>query len=366
MSKGLTLQQLAAELDRQKDAKRDFMADTKELRVEPDEASATKLTLHIGEQDQFPVNKYAVRQIGSRLGIPAKYVDRLAESHPDLLAWNVNTLFDREPETRMVRTLDGNVRAFLSERFRPLDNFDFANAVLPKLLETNCEVQSCDVTETKLYIKAIRPGVEREVKAPGVYFGDGGHNRIHVFKPGMCMGNSEVGAGSMFFQPGVHEVHCSNLAIFNRNAMRKYHVGRKQVNDQEAMWEVFTDATKHASDRAFWMQVQDLVSAAIDGELFENMVAEMEAKMTGEQIEKPSVAIKELPTTARLSENEEEGILAQLIRGGDLSQFGMQYAITAYAQQDEVSYDRQVELEQLGGNIIELPQKQWERIALAA
>ncbi len=37
-----------------------------------------------------------------------------------------------------------------------------------------------------------------------------------------------------------------------------------------------------------------------------------------------------------------------------------------YAQNEDVSYERQVELERLGGNIIELPASQWTRIAEAA
>ena len=363
MMKGMTLTQLAEELERQKNAKRDFMADTKELVVVEDKDSPTNLTMKVGGSGEFPINKHAVRQIGSRLAIPAKYVDRLAEKHPDLLASNINTLFERESETRMVRVLDNNVRAFLSDRFRPLDNYDFANAVLPKLVDAGCEVQSCDITESRLYIKAVRPGVEREIKKPGTHMGDGGHNVIHKLRPGLCLSNSEVGAGSMAVQPGVDEEWCSNLMLFSKNAMRKFHVGRKQTNDQEAMWEVFTDATKHASDKAFWMQVADLVDASLDGDLFEKMVAECEAKLLGTEIEKPSTAVREL---TQLSDGEQEGVLAELIKGGDLSQFGMQYAVTRFAQHKTVTYDRQVELEQLGGTIIELAPNQWEEIALAA
>lgn len=363
--KGLSLTQLAEELERQKTVKRDFMAQTTDIRVLPNNDSPTKLSLEVGRTDSeiFPIKQHAIRQVGSRLNIPAVYVDRLADSHPDLLAHNINTLFEREPETRMIRVLDNNVRAFLSDKFRPLDNFDFAEAVLPKLIAMNADVTSCDVTETRMYVKAIIPGVQREVKGEGVFFGDGGHNQIHVLKPGICLSNSEVGAGSMTVQPGIHEVHCSNLAIFSRNAMRKYHVGRKQTNDQDAMWEIFTDNTKKQSDLAFWMQVADLVDSALAGSMFDKMVAECEEKMTGTEIAKPSVAVKELPN---LSENEQEGVLAHLIRGGDLSQFGMQAAITRFAQEEANSYTRQVELEQIGGNIIELPKTQWEAIAEAA
>lgn len=361
--KGMSLEELAAELTRQKEAKRDFMADTRHLEVEPDNDSPTKLTLKVGDTDRFPVEQHAVRQIGSRLGIPAKYVDRLAADHPDMLAWNVNQLFQREPEQRMVRTLYNNCRAFLSDRFRPLDNFDFANATLPKLIELNANVLSCQVTPLRMYIKAIIPEVYREIKAPGVFFGDGGHNTIHILRPGVCISNSEVGAGSMAIQPGIHEKHCSNLAIFNQNATKKYHVGRSNATDQEAAWELFTDATKTASDKAFWLQVQDLVKSGLEGELFEKLCLQCEAAITGTQIEKPTAAVKELTD---LSDTEQEGVLTHLIKGGELSQWGMQAAITRYAQEADIDYTRQVELEQLGGNIIELPKSQWERIAEAA
>jgi len=360
--KGMSLEQMAAELTRQKNAKRDFVADTKQLTVEADSNSPTNLTMKVGTVDSFPIKKHAIRQIGTQLKIPAQFVDRLTEDHPDMLAWNVNQLFEREPADRMIRTLDGQVRAYMSDKYRPLDNFDFANAVLPKLMEFNAEVTSCDITETRLYIKGKIPGVERTVKKAGTFLGDGGHNPIHRFSPGICLSNSEVGAGSLAVEPGIHERDCSNLLIVGSNAMRKYHVGKK-LSDQDALFELFTDATKTASDRAFWMQVADLVQAGLDGTMFEKMVAECEAKMNGTEIIKPSLAIKELPN---LTENEQEGILASLIKGGDLSQFGMQWAITHYAQSADVSYERQVELERVGGNIIELPTSQWERIAKAA
>ena len=360
--KGMSLEEMAAELTRQKDAKRDFVADTKQLTVEADDASPTKLTMKVGDVDRFPVRKHAIRQVGQQLKIPAQFADRLAQDHPDMLAWNINKLFEREPANRMIRTLDGQVRGYLSDKYRPLDNFDFANAVLPKLLEFEADVTSCEITETRLYIKGIIPGIEKQVAKAGTFMGDGGHNPIHRFKPGICLSNSEVGAGSLAVEPGVHEVDCSNLMVIGSNAMRKYHVG-KRLSDQDKLFELYTAATKTAADRAFWMQVADLVQAGLDGTMFEKMVAECEAKMNGTEIVKPSIAVKELPNT---TEAEQEGILASLIKGGDLSQFGMQWAITHFAQNEDVSYERQVELERLGGNIIELPETQWTRIAEAA
>jgi hypothetical protein len=55
-----------------------------------------------------------------------------------------------------------------------------------------------------------------------------------------------------------------------------------------------------------------------------------------------------------LSSGEGDGILAHLIRGGDLSQWGLCSAI-ARMSQDIEDYDRATELERIGGKLIELP-----------
>jgi hypothetical protein len=78
----------------------------------------------------------AVRVLGTMVSAPAsrqKYLRRMQAEAPKLLASNVNHWFKETPERRMVRTLDGNIRAFLSDRYMRVDNTDVAEAVLPVL-----------------------------------------------------------------------------------------------------------------------------------------------------------------------------------------------------------------------------------------
>jgi hypothetical protein len=90
----------------------------------------------------------ALTQIGERTGIPAKYLGRMQGEAPKLLAANVNHWFKEAPERRMVRTLDGNIRAFLSDRYMRVDNIDVAEAVLPVLQQTEgLRILSTGVTE---------------------------------------------------------------------------------------------------------------------------------------------------------------------------------------------------------------------------
>jgi hypothetical protein len=70
--------------------------------------------------ERFRITDHCHQQIASRLQIPAKYYKRLLADHADLVMQNVNTLFEREPELRMIRTIENkadgirNARAFLS------------------------------------------------------------------------------------------------------------------------------------------------------------------------------------------------------------------------------------------------------------
>ncbi|HLZ07946.1 MAG TPA: DUF932 domain-containing protein, partial [Chloroflexota bacterium] len=63
-----------------------------------------------------------------------------------------------------------------------------------------------------------------------------------------------------------------------------------------------------------------------------------------------------------LNETEEDGILRHLIDGGDLTQWGLANAITAYSQAVP-SYERATELEKVGGNVMTLDESQWKEVA---
>lgn len=104
MKAGLTIEELATEVMRQKDAKADYIVNTSMLAMEH---CGTELVLrvlddsHIDRIEPLDIADTAHRQIGTRLGIPAKYYGKMLTEHPDLLVTNVNAWFEREPTERM-------------------------------------------------------------------------------------------------------------------------------------------------------------------------------------------------------------------------------------------------------------------------
>lgn len=66
--------------------------------------------------EPLDIGDYAHRQIGAYLNIPAKYYSRMLDEYPKLLTENVNGWFSRADAQRMLRVLDGRMRAFVSNR----------------------------------------------------------------------------------------------------------------------------------------------------------------------------------------------------------------------------------------------------------
>lgn len=364
MKTGLTLQQLASELQRQTETRKDYIAPQGKVdAVVVDGALA--LT---GFNGSVAITPHAHGQLASHLGIPKAYYDRMHGETPELLAANVRTWLHKDPENkRMIRTLDGKVRAFMSPKFRPLDNFDLASAVLPALIEMKAEIVSAELTQTRMYIKAILPALSDTLPAGLAY---GGHNRIAVdtdrghLVAGIVVANSDVGDGTLRVEPSVITTWCTNLAIMQQAAMKKYHVGR--AHEADSSWEVFRDETRRADDAAFWLKVQDVARAAFDEKLFRAAIASIR-DAAGRPITSDNlptvveVAIEQLSLPPAVS----GGVLKFLSSGGDLTQWGLSSAITRMAN-DADDYELATTLERAGGRIIELAPTEWQRIATAA
>lgn len=372
MKTGLSLTQLATEIERQANAKKDFIADTRGIEARTiqtgHESSDVALALKNGTEHVFPMTNLAHQQVALHTSIPQRYYDRMRTEAPELLAQNINRWMGEKPADakvhprRLIRVLDGNVRAFLSDRYRSLDYIDLAEAVLPVLMDLKLEIHSCNITQTKLYIKAVSAEINKDI--PTGRMGDGKHTIFDTCSPAIVISNSEVGMGSLAIETAVWTRACTNLAIFSQRSMRKYHVGGKAAELGEQVYALLADETKKATDKAVWMQTRDLVKAAFDRAQFDAL-AETIATSTQDKIDADPVKVVEVVQKHfTWTEGERGSVLKHLIQGGDLTRYGLANAITRTAE-DLPDYDRATQFEQMGGQLIELPRTDWKRLVPA-
>jgi len=361
MKSGLSLQELAREIERRANAKADIVASTKNMHME---SGAGGMHLHVGDKFDYRVNNIAHEQIGTHVDIPRKYYDKMLTDAPALLADNVNEWFKKYPAERMVRTLDGTARAFPSNKYRPLENEDLAQAVLPPILDMDLDVMSSQITDRRLYIKAVDKRVVRELEAKGGKFGDGKHNIVRMLAPAITISNSEVSEGALSILGGVYDGFCSNLATFGERSLRKYHVGAKHELG-ENVYAMLSDTSRRKQDEALWSAVGDVVRGAFDRARFDSLCDKI-AETAEHPIEGDPVKVVKL-SARRFGFNEEQetSVLKHLIEGGSLTRFGLYNAVTRMAQ-DVESYDDATAFERAGAQVIELPANEWKELARAA
>lgn len=373
MKSGRSLIELAKEVERRANAKQDYVAKNSALSMSVDKTECDQeferlLRLNVAT-DKFGINELAHDQIGSYCEIPSKYYERCRTQDPDLLVHNVNTWIQRKgADKRMVRTLDGTARAFLSDKYRPMENEDLAAAILPIILDTGkFDIMSCEVTDRKLYLKVVGKELSRELAKTGNYLGDGNHRIVRVAYPAVTISNSEVGYGALSIQVGLYDSGCSNLATFGERSMRKYHVGARHDLMPEDLVSMLSDDTRKKTDAALWGQVRDVVNSGFNAERFNSLVDQVEGAQA-DRIDREADVVKVVKaagTRLGITEGEQKGVLQALIEGGDLTRFGVYNAVTRYAA-DVESYDRATELERIGAAVIELPKQDWQQIAKAS
>lgn len=356
MKTGRSLVELAQEIERQKNVKKDLLVDTRSLALNAGDEMKLEVR-DTGRESLLPLHAFGVgeiahQQLAQFTGVPLPYYKRMMSNAPDLLADNVNRWLTQEPKRRMVRTLDGDARAILSDRYRCIDNYQIAETVLPILADIpGVNVVSCEITERRLYIKVVNPRMEGEV-VPG-----------DIVQAGIQISNSEVGLGSVQILPLVYRLVCTNGMTVNDAAQCRKHVGR--INAANDDFSLFESDTIRADNHAFMLKVRDTVKAVSEQVHFDRVITMMrEAKQAAITTDIPAV----VELTAKdygLTKDEGSGVLDHLIRGGDLSLFGLANAITRHSQ-DVSSYDRASDLEGIGYEVLSMSGAQWRRLNEAA
>jgi hypothetical protein len=357
MRQGLTLPELAARVRSEQERKRDIVADTRTMST----ISNGVTRLQVDDEDgvsEYDVTEHAHGQIADRIGVPKRYYDRMRQEAPALLDQNVNHWLHQKPERRMLRTFrpfpgatgtgagSGIVRGFVSDRYRRLDYSDLLAHVMPifgELGVDNGSVVSCNLSDTRMYLKVVFPGVLGDVK-PGL--GD-------IVQAGVVLSNSEVGAGALRVEPLVYRLACLNGMVVADKTMVRYHVGRRIEDTEEAM-AVFSDATLRLDDQALFAKVADVVKACANQAAFALIVDRLRDLADKRITTKPLEAVQVLAKKATLTEDESASILQHLIEGGDLTAWGYLNAVTR-ASQDCEEYERATDLERLGGQILADP-----------
>jgi hypothetical protein len=320
--------QIVGEIERQKKSKKDFVGDSRYLSVTPAEGQMSlrvdiKKASQIGEADLFNLTRTGRVQLANALRIPMTLWERMEKDpkHQGRLGELATHFLREEPTDRLVRTLDGKMRAFLSPRYRTLDNSDLFFVAAEEFQKAGAEIWDARLSEDGFRLYAVQPGISARVDdgAEGNKF-DAGDEHIAA----VSIQNSETGRGKMKVRPCTLRKVCWNWNVWDES-LSQIHLGRER---EEEGW--ISEDTQRLEDKVIWAKVKDIVSTAFDKKKFEEVIA----KLRGAKADKDPDPVKTVDAAVEftgLPQGSMDAIRAKYIGDKDFTRYGLVQAVTFQA-----------------------------------
>lgn len=357
---------LARELERRKKSARDIVVPAKEIGSFVSDDGKLRMSAPdgtgLGSLISFEWGPTALQQTMTKLNVPVEYGRRMFATYPDVFNFTVNRLAGDASGNWLLRTLDGRVRANLSDRYRVLDNHDLFFAAYDVAKGVEAEISRVSLSEDRFEMRLIVPSWREDIdyksmgEAGHKWFGKGGSQ----FVPGAYVANSETGKGGLTVKPFLLDKVCNNGTILE-TALRTVHLGgQNEVG-------YLSQESVEADSRAIWLKVRDLVRAVFDREQFREVVERFRA--TGElRLKDPVAAVDTVVKDYGMSDDDRQAILNELISPSDNRDpgrtiFGLLSAVTARAK-DYEDPERRSAIEAAAGQILMNDSKQRELVAV--
>lgn len=387
------LENLVAELDRQKDNRIDFVADCRSLECVPDVAGtedgrAARLAIRpksetltmtnftaggraaaeffgvvannemrLGELHKpeytsipYPLNEAAFGQAATKSepAIPVRYARKLVAANPGAAAELFNGTFCRVPERRLFRILDGECRAVLSDKYRVLDHYDVAFSALETVREHGGEVLECSLDSRRMRLKFVCRTIWDELnalKSPADAHRFLGSQKLlestgfRGFKADDFPGGSGtvhpvVEVGNSETGEGSHYVKIGILhAVCVNFATIETAIAGIHLGGRLESG-IYTDETRSAESKAIFLKSRDAVAAAFKPESFRRLVDSVRGAGKRE-ITSATAAVDLVASRLELTPDKRDSILGHFLLDYQANALGLASAVTRAAQDDD-------------------------------
>lgn len=287
------------------------------------------------------------QNLADLFSIPVRYIRRMRAEKVGLLDINVNTWAADADGTSLLRLLQGTdatnpgtvgfLRAILSSKYGFRDHLDTVLSFLQGLRAAGLDasnIKRVDLSGERLYISVNVPQIAIDAKElvknyRSPFNGKSGEE-LPLMNAGLVMTNSEVGRGAFQILPVAELQVCTNGLTRAVDGFRKVHLGGR-LQEGSVNWSVETQDAANAFIQA---QVKDAVSSFLSEGYLENLRDDL-LRDAGVEITDVVKTIEVVAKKLQYSQTEQDSILADFIKGGQVTSGGILNAVTSVAQRIE-------------------------------
>jgi len=229
------------------------------------------LQMGLGD-NEFGVHKHALAQAANYAGMPTRFARELNERDTwgqELLAHNFNEIYQRSQRRHLVRTVHGEVRGVMTDKYKRIDSRPVVEAFAQEVGALGAVPIEGYALDTKIALKALMPTVYEPVEN-------------EVMAVGMVLQNSDFGNGALSLRLFMLRLWCTNFAIADE-CLRKVHLGGRLPEDM-----AFSQETIDLETAAIVSAMRDVVRGSLSGDKIKTLMAGVkaanEAKISGTKV----------------------------------------------------------------------------------
>lgn len=326
------LENIITKLERQKSLQRDLVVPSKKIFMDKGIINVESE----GHMELFRPNELFATQIAGKLGIPVQYYRKMQELTPDLLDENVNGWLDHHAGKsylmRGYESEEGNIgtgRAFLSDRYHIIDNYEVLFAGLEAIKATGVDVviTKAEVTDRRLYLHVVCPEIEYQAEAFLKEYLKENNAAGNGIVSGFVMSNSEVGEGTFEIRPRAVICKCNNGLVIKDDSYKRIHLGQR-MDAGEVVW---SERTRQKNHELIMSQTEDAIKTFLSKDYVGRMVERI-AEQSQIDLKHPIDTVQNVTRQLGITEQHKQSILNYFLRDGKVNAGGVMHAVTREAQ----------------------------------
>jgi hypothetical protein len=287
------------------------------------------------------VHVHALRQIASKAGVPKDYLDRLrtGDGWQRTLAEEIcNTTYGNQGGRYLVRSSEGQVRGFLSDKYRRLDCHQMLEAACATFQELGAIPVGGHASDIKASLRAVIPTVYEPVPGEAMVFG-------------LEWNNTNYGGTAYGMRTFAERLTCLN-GMMGENLLREIHLGGRLPDDLE-----LSKKTMELDTLTMVSATRDVILHGLGSKAIQRRIdavkAAHETDFDGDSFRKAwAKATKDLTNAERTRVKEVyEGPDVVMLPEGQ-TPWRLSNALSWVANQTE-DEDRCVELQRMAGRVVD-------------
>lgn len=274
----------------------------------------------------FQISRYALGQLGSKIGVPARYLEKCVQSgRIDLAQDNVNSWLEDYNKDLFIREYNGKVRGILSSKYSVCDSHEILEVVNDAVDLSNYKIKGSYLNEERLHVRLISKEM-LPIDGEDLF-------------AGLFLDSSDVGRNILTVKFGIYKQVCTNGLVIARaggTLFEQKHIGISSEEFHEGLVKSLQNVDLLTENAVEWVRkAQHKENHWSSASEYEDNINEF---------------VNYIRQQTNLSEESSRKVIDLMNTKYTDSRWGLINGITEVAQ--DFTLERRLELERIAGNLL--------------